>query len=253
MLEKTAMPKMQIVVSDREEAWIGDAATKQKAERCIYYYAEKGEECGLFIQPLNANFIPAGEKKAVEEGDFLKKYRPEPLIYYNRVKPSVEQLEQKLCKADKLLKEEKLGKAAAAYKDALAIDSENIKAIFGLGITYLSANNIEEATAIFEKIIGIELAFTPQYKHLFNEFGIKMRKCKLFEPALEYYTKAIECSGQEDENLFFNLARIYYEMNNYPEAVLCLQRALGIKPSFTVAERMLHHVEKLMQNQTPAH
>jgi len=251
MHEKAVIPKMQIAVSDRESVTIGSGATTQKIDQCIYYYAEKNDECPLYVQPLNANYIPAGEKKTISEQEFLKKFKPEPLIYYNRVKPSVEQLESKLSKADKLLKEEKFDKAEAAYKDALTLDSENIRGIFGLGITYLSAGNFDEGREIFEKIIDIELAFTPKFKHLFNEFGIKMRKNKLFEQALQYYTKAVECSEEEDEHLFFNLARIYYEMENYPESVLCLQRALGAAPGFAMAKRMLLHVEKLMLGQKP--
>ena len=50
----------------------------------------------------------------------------------------------------------------------------------------------------------------PEHKHLFNEFGIALRKKGMFGEAIRYYHRAIELT-RKDENIYLNLARAHFE------------------------------------------
>lgn len=243
MADDVEVPPFQVVVSDRKEVWIGEGASRRKADACIFYFAEKKEGDPIYIQALNQHQIPAGEKKFIDAKDFIQAYRPEPLIYYNTVKPSMERLDETVEKAEKLKNNEKYDRAEEMYQEALKMDEDNVRAIFGLGITYLSTGNLEEAEKIFEKIVSVEHAFEPEHKHLFNEFGIKLRKCKMHEQGISYYQSAIECCPK-DENLYFNLGRIYYEIEEHEKGLEVLCTCMDLAPEFEIAGKLKAAFEK---------
>lgn len=234
----------QLAVSDKEQAKLGIGGTAKSTEHQIYFFAERTADGALYVQPLNGNFAPAGKKTVLEPESFLERYKPEPLVFYNRVKPAMDSLRQSMEKAEKHLAENKLDRAEKEYKKALGVDGENIKAIFGLGITFLTGGKLEEAGEVFKDIMALDLAFDREHTHLFNEFGIRMRKAGMLDKALEYYQKALRLNAR-DEHLHFNVARIHYDAKEYARAVESLKEALAIAPDFTEAAKMLKAVAKL--------
>ncbi len=243
MGEKNGADRFAVAVSVRESYKVGIGGTTKESERVLYYYAEKTPEAGISVQALNANSVPSGERTKVTEEEFLEKYRPEPLIYYNQVKPRMEAMLAELDKGEKHLEAGRTDKAEASFQKALEYDAENLRAIFGLGNAYLTAGKMEEAKEIFEKIMSIDLAFGPENKFLFNEFGIRMRKHGLLEMARAYYQKALAAS-EADENLHFNLGRIHYELGEFAEAIAEAERCLAINPGFLIAGKMKKAAQK---------
>lgn len=235
----------QLAVSDKEQSKLGTGGTAKSTECQVYYFAERTADGTLYVQPLNGNFAPAGKKTMLEPEAFLERYKPEPLVFYNRVKPAMDALRQTMEKAEKHLAENKLDRAEKEFKKALDVDGENIKAIFGLGITYLTGGKLEEAGEVFKDIMALDLAFDREHTHLFNEFGIKMRKAGMLDKALEYYQKAL-LLNERDEHLHFNVARIHYDAKDYAKAVASLKEALAIAPDFAEAAKMRKAVEKLL-------
>jgi tetratricopeptide (TPR) repeat protein len=118
------------------------------------------------------------------------------------------------------------------------VDEENVRANFGLGITYLERGESGKAENIFERLVKLEAAFEPEHKHLFNEFGIKLRKTGMLDQAVEYYTRAMELSNH-DEHLFYNLARAYREKKDVAKAVDYLLQSLEINPALDVSIKFL--------------
>jgi len=247
MESKIKSDTFQIAVSDKEQSRLGIGTTSQASERTIYYYAEKTEDGLLYIQALNGNFVPAGEKNPIELEKFVERYKPEPLIYYNKVKPAVDDIQHNLGKAELHLKNNNTEKAEKDYKKVLEVSSKNVKAIFGLGITYLSGGKIEEAGAVFNEIMALDLAFDAEHTHLFNEFGIKMRKAGMLDKSIEYYNKALKLN-EGDDHLHFNVARIYCEIEEYERARECLEKSLEINPDFSESIKMLEYIDRLVKN-----
>lgn len=254
MEEIPALPAFQCVVSEKGDHKLGMGATNKKTTSSITYYAEKSEGGQLFVQPLNGSHVPSGRKTYMEDAEFCRRFKPEPLIFYNQVKPAMDCLDETLDKADRHRKAERHEKARQTYEKALSMDPDNLRAIFGMGISTLAAGNVEEAGQIFEKLMSLDFVFAPQNKHLFNEFGIRMRKAGMLQESLQWYNKALECCS-EDPHLHYNLGRVHYELSRMEVAVHNLETALNIDPGLVPASRLLQVVRKSMpqeQSQEPA-
>ncbi|MFW5837860.1 MAG: tetratricopeptide repeat protein [Desulfovibrionaceae bacterium] len=242
MAEKVYAKSFEIVVSDKEGGMVPED-TVDGGKPCIYFYACKKGDNQIFLQPLNEDYLPYGAEQPLEEEVFLSRFQPEPLIYYNKVKPALENLKNSLEKADSLRKKGKHKLAENKYQEALSIAPDNLRATFGLGMTYMDSSQLDKGGVIFEKIIGLDLAFAPENKHLFNEFGIKLRKRRMFEEGLEYYHKALDYDPY-DEHLHFNIARIHYEASDYAKALEHLTQAVELNPEFAPARDMLKIVQQ---------
>ena len=237
MTGKIGAERFSVAVSVRESYKMGFSGTTREGERVLYYYAQKTPESGISIQALNGNSVPSGDVTPVAEEEFLQKFKPEPLMYYNLVKPRMEAMQAELERGEKHLEAGRLERAEESFQKALAYDAENLRAIFGLGNAYLSGGKLDDARDIFDKIMGIELAFGPENKFLFNEFGIRMRKAGLLALAKSYYEKALAVS-ENDENLLFNLGRVLYELEEYDGAVEAAERCLALNPGFLIAAKL---------------
>lgn len=242
-MDNICLPAFQVVVSDKSTQRLGEGVTMQKAQRCIYYYAEKQDQGDICVQALNGSFIPAGERTYMDDAEFCLRFRPEPLIFYNQVKPAMDNLSSTLEKADRHRQAERFDKAETAYKQAMRMDPDNLRAIFGLGITQLAMGDTEEAGHIFSRLMEIEFPFTSENKHLFNEFGIRLRRCGMLREGLEWYDKALQCS-QCDSHLFFNKGRLHLDLGEGEQARECLCKALELEPDLEPARKMLQVLEK---------
>lgn len=236
-----SLSPFQLVVSEKVTKKIGEGATKRTTDGMLYYFAEKLESGELFIQTLNADFMPGGDKKKITDDEFLANYKPEPLVYYNQVKPKLDAVEEHIAQGDKARAEEKFKKAERQYEAALKIDPDNVRAVFGLGLTYLQAQNTDNAQEIFEKLMTLEAAFEPGQKHLFNEFGMRLRKAKMLDQALKYYEKAQAVSG-DDDHLLFNVGRVLYDMERFDDSLETMRKALEINPELDAAKAMERHI-----------
>lgn len=241
----SVLPPFQVVVSEKTERKLGMGNTTQASQSTLLYYAEKGGDGKLFIQPLNGQHVPSGRKNYIEDAEFCRRFKPEPLIFYNQVKPAMDSLDEALDRADRHRKAERFDKAQKAYERALSIDPDNLRAIFGMGIATLAQGECEEGSTIFEKLMSIQFPFTPENKHLFNEFGIKMRKAGMLQEALQWYSKALEYCNM-DPHLYYNLGRVHYEMAKLEVAVQNLETALNIEPDLIPAEKLLEVVRRSM-------
>lgn len=66
-----------------------------------------------------------------------------------------------------------------------------MRALYGLGLTYLQHNQEEKARAVFEELVVLDGFARSEYKHLFNQFGIELRKRSMIEESIRYYSRAM--------------------------------------------------------------
>ena len=234
----------QLVVSGNEETKLGTGTSSRTSSRTLFYYAERTDEGNVFLQLLNSKYYPSGKKIDVTLEELLESYRPEPLFYFNKVMPVVADVNANLEKGEKNLEEERPDLAAKSFKRALEVDDKNIRGLFGLGMAYMAAGKIEESEEILGRLMHLEMAFSQEHTHLFNQFGIRMRKAGMLRQALDYYGKAISLNGQ-DEHLLFNLGRIHLEMNDLEAALACVTKALLLNSEFLEGKKMLEYLLRL--------
>lgn len=230
------------VFSTQEVRKVGTGATSRKSiHKSFWYCVEQGpgpNEGKIEIQPLNVNYIPAGPKRMVEKEQFLSSFSPEPEFYVSTVFPRMREINKTVARADRHRQNKEYYSAEMEYNNALKVDEENVRANFGLGITYLQRNENDKADNIFGRLVKLDAAFEQEHKHLFNEFGIQLRKNKMFKQAIEYYKRALELAST-DENLYYNIARAALENNDNDGAVDMLLKGLEVNPGMEEAARFL--------------
>lgn len=244
--EGIAREKISGVFSTQTVAKVGTGTTVRKTIQKAYWFAEQIEGEGtpvIQVQPLNNNNIPSGPKESVALGDFLGRFSPELEFYQQEVFPKMKEMNQTLKRAEEQRDQGALYSAQFEFEAALEFDEGNVRANFGLGLTYMERGEPEKAGDIFERVVKLDAAFTPEHKHLFNEFGINLRKSKLLDQSVEYYTRALEITDN-DENLYYNVARAYFERGDKSECMENLKKALELNPNFEEAAKFLQYIEK---------
>jgi tetratricopeptide (TPR) repeat protein len=231
------------VFSSEKVAKVGAGATVRKTTQTMYWFADEDEEGRIWIQPLNPNYVPSGPKQEIPKEDFLEQYAPEPEFYTSKVFPSIRKLNQTIAKAERHRSNGETYSAEMEYGNALRVDEENIRANFGLGLTYLERGETGKADNIFQRLIKMEATFDAEHKHLFNDFGINLRKNEMYDQALEYYAKALELSPA-DENLHYNMARAAFAKADIKKTLEHLRTALSLNKDLEIAKKFLLYLKK---------
>jgi tetratricopeptide (TPR) repeat protein len=226
--------KIKGIFSTQSVVKVGTGTTTRRIIQKTYWFVEEVEENSFDIQPLNKNYIPSGPKRKITIEDLLTKFAPEPEFYISTVYPKMQELQGTIQKGERHRQKGEIFSAEMEFHQALQVDEENVRANFGLGLTYLDRGEAHKANDIFERLVRLEAAFDTEHKHLFNDFGISLRKNKMLDQSLEYYHRA-ETLTDTDENLYLNMARAYYEKQDYPRCLEYLKKALGVNPNLNEA------------------
>lgn len=216
----------------------GHGSTSRSYKQKTLWFVRRLDDDTYTVQALNANSIPSGPILDITKGDFIRNYIPEPGYYEKRCLPFIESLKKKITQAEKYLAGEDMDGAEKEFCKALLLDENHPKANIELGKLYLQNGDGKKLSRAFKRILGIDALFQEQERHLFNEFGICLRKSKHFAEAISFYAKAIE-TNESDEHLYFNIARAMAEAGDPAGARTKLEQALALHPEFTAAQKFL--------------
>ncbi len=235
--------RIQGVFSSQSMVKVGTGSTQKKTIQKTYWFVKELDDDLVEIQPLNVNYVPSGPKNKIPKDELLEKFSPEPEFYTYTVYPKMRELNKTIALADRHRLKGESYSAEFEYNNALKVDEENIRANFGLGLTYLERGDKDKANNIFERLVGLDAAFEKEHKHLFNEFGINLRKQEMYQQALKYYTRGLELV-ENDENLHYNAARAYFAFKKFKKTFEHLVRALQINPDFAEAKKFIRYLKK---------
>lgn len=133
--------------------------------------------------------------------------------------------------------------APAARREELEQVEREVRSTFGLALSHLKRGNTDRARELFEKVAETEAPFETEHKHMFNEFGINLRKSSLPDVALKHYLRALQLSPN-DENLHHNLARVYWELGDMENCERELRKSLELNPHLGYSARFLRYLRK---------
>ncbi|OGR39345.1 MAG: hypothetical protein A2051_07160 [Desulfovibrionales bacterium GWA2_65_9] len=235
--------KLKGLFSTQTVEKVGTGTTQRKTISKMFWFCTQNDEGQVMVQALNKNMVPAGASTAVPLEDFLNKYNPEPEMYLKNVYPKMQELNSTVQRAEEQRQRGALYSAQFEYENALAVDEENVRANFGLGLTYVERGEATKAKDILGRIVGLDAAFAPEHKHLFNEFGISLRKSRMVDQSIEYYTRALTMT-ETDENLHYNAARAYFDKGDLQKCREHLDRALAINPTHEEVTKFLEFLDK---------
>lgn len=233
------------IFSTQKVVKIGTGVTTRKTIQQAYYYISEDDEGNLEMQPLNRNYIPAGKKSALTKDELLRRFTPEPEFYVTTVQPRMQEMDKAVESGDAHRDESELYSAQFEYGRAMELDEENVRANFGIGLCYLERGDNAKAEDILQRIVKLEAAFSPEHKHLFNEFGISLRKAGMHDQAVSYYGRALEMA-EYDDHLHYNVARTFVEKGDLESAMEHLKKCLELNPELEPAQKLMEGVSSQM-------
>lgn len=222
---------------------IGTGTTSKRVQQTFYYFVFAEDDSNVSIQPMSDNYTPVGARRTIERDELLAEYLPEPGIWQEKVLPKMREIGKSLARGDKFRKRGETFTAEMEYGSAIKLDEENVRANFGIGLVFMARGEKDKAHEVFERVVGIDAAFEERHKHLFNEFGINLRKSGMLDDSIGYYKRSLEIAA-EDENLHLNLARAYYEKGDLSQAGVHVTTALGLNPDHEEGGAFKRHLEK---------
>jgi tetratricopeptide (TPR) repeat protein len=230
------------VYSLRQETQIGLGDTSAKRDTLTYWFARQLDKDLFEIQPLNIYHVPSGVKTKLPAREFLKNYTPEPQYYKVFTVPALNSLAQKVASGEKFFAQGQMDESEKAFLKALMIDDLNANANYGLGKVYSATEDFTKLKKVLNTLLRLDEAFDQEHRQQFNNFGINLRKNKMYEEALNFYSRALEINAM-DEHVYFNMARACYEKRSLDECLQHLNVALAINPDFTEARKFLEHCQ----------
>lgn len=223
---------------ERIKGKVGTGHTAKDSVTENYWYAEPGEDGQMVAKLLDINYESTGYAEPVDPEEFATRFTHLP-DFTPPAKPTERDKADKIAsRAERHLEKEEYLSAEYEFGNALKVDGENVRANFGLGKTYLAQGETEKAKEQFGKLSDVDAMVEPEYKHIFNEFGIKLRQLGMFSEAVKHYERALGIEDS-DEHLWFNLARAHYENKNMKQAAAALKKSLQINPRFEEARLFL--------------
>ena len=223
---------------------MGTGHTQKTQKMKNYCQAQQIDDEKVQLSFLGNEGKPTGIVIEIAYDEFLRRYTLDPNY---RVKTKEEsERDMHIAIAEKQRARGEHYSAEMEYTTALKIDPESIRANFGIGTLYMEMGDTSKAKEVFKQLSEIEAIFEEENKHIFNEFGIELRKASMTEEALSNYLKAITISPQ-DEHLHFNIARIYYDKEKWDNALDWLHKALEINSHFSDAQKFESLILKKMQ------
>jgi len=247
MTQKSASERLSGVFSQKKTAKIGTGTTARRTEVVSYYFVQEREDGVMEVQALTASDVPFGPKTEITREELLENYLPEPQktlsLSHAALTPKEQEIQKAVARGDKFRKRGESFTAEFEYNKALAMDERNVRANFGIGLCYISRGEAEKAKEVFERVVKIDAAFEDEHKHLFNEFGISLRKSGMHGEAMDYYRRALDLSS-EDENLHYNMARAAYDKGDPGTALVYLKSCLAINPKHEEALQFVDFLKR---------
>jgi len=227
---------------------LGTGATKRATTGENIFFAEEQANGLVKLSLLNMAGKPTSITEVVEKEEFFQRCKPKPDFVPPAEKPDKvnkvkEKADRHTSRGNLHLRKGEYNSAEFEFTCSLKLDEEHVRANYGLAKLHIEKGEEEEAKAILDKLTSIEALFEDENKHIFNEFGIDLRKMKMFDQALDSYRKALEINS-EDPILNFNMGRALIDKKRFDEALACMDRALELKADFPEALKLGHLLRK---------
>ncbi|WP_243361034.1 tetratricopeptide repeat protein [Fundidesulfovibrio terrae] len=244
MTGDVSYPLVLGVYSLRKVSEIGSGITTTDHENITYWYVRQTGEERFEVQPLATSGLPSGMVKPMASKDFIKAYTPEPFYYSKNPVPVVDSLAAKLLEVGQTHSLASLSEVERSALNALMVEKIVIPGPGKPG----QDDALHALMTRIGRVIGILLCRDPkvrfEHRTRFNSCGVSLRKDGHLDQSLGYFSKALEIDGR-DENVYFNIARVYFDMGELGECSKALEQALGLNPEFKEADKFARYVAKL--------
>jgi len=181
---------------------------------------------------LSDRHVPTGATEEITIQELVSEYTPEVAYYEKSVLPAMRDFGPPK------------DVDAEVFERQCTIDLDSITSLFGLALVYHERGETGRAKALLDELLRLETPFGGRDQHLFNEFGIALRKYHLYPEAVEYFERALEYVA-DDDHLFYNLARSHYENDNWEACLDNLLQSHRLNPGLDVTRDLLGVIDGL--------
>jgi tetratricopeptide (TPR) repeat protein len=223
------------------------SSARTRTTRILWFVEQTGEET-FEARKINPHNVPAGNAEIIPVHRLVNDFTPELAHYEDVVLPAMLELEDILDQGDEYREDGRLYSAEMEYGKALGIEERNVRALFGLGLIYLTRKEIQRTRELLSELVQVKAAFDGKNQHLFNEFGIALRKSKLFPEAVVYYRRGLDFV-KDDENLYYNLARAHYENGEWAPCLDALIYSHRLNPKLEQGRDLFEVIVGLSENE----
>jgi len=198
-----------------------------------YWFVWDCGDAGYRIQSLDGAFQPQGESLPIEPSTFHATFTLESSIL---VAPVLRQGREPV--APSAVK-------TSAQREAERTEVENhLRSHFdALLLQIRRGDDVQDALKALEAIAEVEEGIVAEHKYMFADFGIDLRKGQQPKIALAHAKRALSLAPG-DSHAHFNIARIYYMLDQLDDAEQHLQVALEFSPDLECARDFLMYIGK---------
>jgi tetratricopeptide (TPR) repeat protein len=224
----------------RETIRLGFGSTSRDTVIENYFQVEEAVEVNrVSIRLLNISDQPFGEPTLITRDELEQDYAPCPDYFKNKKNPKAQLAEKHVELGEAHYENRQFFSAEREFNNALALNEKDLKANLGKGKSLYARGEKKKAKEIFDQLSQMDDLYEKENKHIFNEFGIELRKRNLHDEAVSNYTKAIAIDPG-DPVLYYNLGRAYYEKKDREESIEQLTKALTLKEDFKEARDFMN-------------
>nr|WP_243310527.1 tetratricopeptide repeat protein [Fundidesulfovibrio agrisoli] len=230
---------------------VGTGSTQHRHEQVTYWYARQLDPAQVETQPLNTYHVPSGIKKAMNLDLFMRTHTPEPRYYETNTVPALRTLKAKIDQGEKFFSMGLLDDAERSFLKALMVDEMSVPANYGLGDVYTEQGEFAKLHKVLSVLMGLDEAFTVEYRQKLNSFGVNLRKKGLLDESIQFFNRALEIRD-DDEHIYFNLARVHFDKGDMQQCIGVLSKATELNPGFAEAHKFIRYCEKMAPAQGAA-
>ena len=243
----------RLVYVKRTMMKLGTAGTARSAASETYYEVFPQDNGKVKLVLLDMNDQPSVISETVDQEELEKSYEPVPDYFKNKKPVKNEklskQLAKKLANGKEHLKQKEYFSAEYEFEGVIQLDGRNLEAHVGKGESLIGQGDLEGAQETLDKVSQFEELYDKTNKHIFNSYGMTLRKGGFYDKAVESYTKALRMDPG-DENLFYNIGRAYFDKEALDKAILFLTKCLKLKPDHQEAAALVKKINSLQQEKS---
>ncbi|BCS89662.1 hypothetical protein PSDVSF_29040 [Pseudodesulfovibrio sediminis] len=204
-----------------------------------YWLIRQVGETTYGVRGVDGEFLPFGAESLIAEEELLGNYTPEVEVFEKQMLPLVRKHQFRL--------DESMDRSLSGMRDPLCVDEANVRGLFTLGMKYIQNRKTSRGRKCINELVRLESAYPGKNQYLFNEFGIKLRKIGFLEGAVVCYRRGLRFTS-EDDHLYYNLARAYYEQGQWWDCMGVLSDCFEHNPALPLARNLVELIIALGDN-----
>jgi tetratricopeptide (TPR) repeat protein len=208
-----------------------------------YFFVWEAEPQNFVTQQLDSAFQPIADPERIPSAYFTKNFVPEHSILAAPIaRPQILSQPEHLPRVDTVAAQPE---RQAPKSSEIKLTEIRMREAFRQTLLRLKRPR-ERQTAInaLQQLAQTADNIVPKHKHMFRDFGVALRKKNLPDLALPFCQRVLELAP-DDDHAHFNLARIFFILEQYNKAIKHIHTAMELNADETIYQRMLTHLNKV--------